>query len=140
MKLRVSKMKVWSTDLKDQPGAAARKLESLARAGADLKFLLGRRLQKSPGKGVLFVYPIIGKKQEAAARNTDFRVRMDIGGVCVEGNNKSGAGFQMTQALGQAGINLRAVCASVIGKKFVAFFATDSSADADKAMKILKRM
>jgi hypothetical protein len=45
----------------------------------------------------------------------------------------------MTQALAEAGINLRGLSAAALGRQFVAHLAFDGAADAIKAARILKR-
>jgi hypothetical protein len=46
----------------------------------------------------------------------------------------------MTQALAQAGINLRGLSAAAIGRRCVVHLALDSAADAAKATRVLKRL
>jgi hypothetical protein len=48
-------------------------------------------------------------------------------------------GTSLTARLAAAGLNLRGLSAAAVGKRFVAHFALDRSADAAKAMKILKQ-
>src|SRR5687767_1344180 len=127
---KVSKVEVWAVEVDDEPGAMADKLGELARAGADLRFVLARRQPDNPGRGVVFVAPIKGKKIEEAARSASFAPATDLVGVQVEGDNKAGMGARLTRGVAQAGFNLRGLSAQVIGKKFVAFFAFDNDTDA----------
>ena len=46
----------------------------------------------------------------------------------------------MTQALADAGINLRGLSAAALGKKFVCYLALDKAADAAKAIRVLKKV
>lgn len=140
MALQIEKIKVWSTELEDRAGAVAEKLSVLADAGTNLKFVLARRQPDKPGKGLLFVYPLQGKKQEAAARKAQFSATTDLVGVRVEGTNKPGLGYRMTAAIARAGINLRGLAASVIGNKFTVFFAFDNLSDADLGIKELRKV
>src|SRR5579863_5214526 len=117
---RVSKVNVWSGEIEDRPGAAAEAFRALASAGANLRFVFARRQPDRPGKGLLFVEPVRGKKQEDAARSVGFSPSTDLAGVLVEGPNRSGMGQQLTTALSEEGINLRAISAMVIGRKFIA--------------------
>src|SRR5688572_31172005 len=66
MALKVSKAEVWAVTIDDRPGGAAEKLEGLSKAGANLEMLLARRSE--PGKGVMFVTPVKGKKAVEAAQ------------------------------------------------------------------------
>jgi len=45
----------------------------------------------------------------------------------------------MTEALAGAGINLRGISAAALGRRAVSYFAFDSTADADNAMRVLKK-
>jgi hypothetical protein len=45
----------------------------------------------------------------------------------------------MTRALAAAGINLRGVSAAALGRRTVTYFAFDSAADADNAVRVLKK-
>ena len=67
MALKVSKADVWAVTIDDRPGGAAEKLETLSKAGADLEMVLARRTAEQPGKGVMFVTPLKGKKALDAA-------------------------------------------------------------------------
>ena len=62
----------------------------------------------------------------------------DVVALRVEGPNKAGAAYQITRRLADAGINLRGVSASVIGKTFQLFLAFDNAADADNAARSLR--
>ena len=67
MGLTVERVDVWAVSIKDQPGGLAAKLAPLAEAGADLEFAVARRAPDKPGTGVVFVTPLRGDAQTAAA-------------------------------------------------------------------------
>ena len=46
---------------------------------------------------------------------------------------------KMSRAVADAGINLRGVSAAALGRRAVTYFAFDSAADADTAIRILKK-
>ncbi len=140
MALKVSKVDVWVGGLKDRPGALAEKLRALADAGAELEFLIARRAPDKPGAGVVFLTPLKGAKQLAAAKKAGLRKARSLNSVQIEGPDKPGLGAKLTEALAAKGINLRGLSAAVIGKRFVMHLALDSSADAAKAVRTLKAM
>ncbi len=74
MDLIVKRVEVWAASIKDQVGGLARKLKGLKEAGADLDFVIARRTPEDPGKGVVFVTPLRGDREIAAAAN-----RMPVG-------------------------------------------------------------
>jgi len=118
MKLDVTRVNVWAASIKDEPGGLAGKLDALAEAGANLEFVIARRE---------------AKKQKFAKTSSLHSVR-------VEGPDKAGLGAAITKALADACVNLRGLSAAAIGRKFVMHFALDSSADATKAIRALKKL
>lgn len=141
MALKVGRVAVWVAAVQDKPGGLNGKLWALADAGASLEFVIARRApEKKRGGGVVFVTPIKGSKQIAAAKKAGFRKTKSVNGVCVEGTDKPGLGACITGALAESGINLRGLSAAVIGRRFVMHIALDTSADAAKAIRILKKL
>ena len=140
MALKATRVQIWVGGMKDTAGALARKLAGLAEAGAQLEFVLARRAPEKPGKGVVFLAPLQGAKQQAAAKKLKLRKSKSVFAVRVEGADKPGLGARITGALGEAGVNLRGMSAAVIGKRFVLHLALDSAKDASKALRILKTM
>ena len=137
MALTVERVDVWAASIQDQPGGLAGKLAGLAKAGADLEFVIARRAPDKPGTGVVFLTPLRGNAQVAAAKNAGFAVADTLHSVRIEGDNKPGIGAEMTEKLADAGVNLRGLSAAVIGQRFIMHIAVDTDADAEKAMSLL---
>ena len=137
MPLRIHAVQVWSADIPDKPGAAAAKLEQLSRAGADLEFVFTRPHPAEPGVGVIFLAPIVGPEQVAAAREAGLAPARDIAMLCVEGDNRPGLGFEMMSRLAVAGINLRGLSISTVGERVAAYLAFDSPDNAALGRQIL---
>ena len=140
MKLKVKRVNVWASSIQDRPGGLAEKLETLNAAKANLEFMIARRAPDKPGEGVVFLAPIEGKKQKQAAQMAGFLKTETMHPLRVEGPDKAGIGAKMCRALAEAGVNLRGVSAAAIGKKFVTYFAVDTEEDAEKAIKVLKKL
>lgn len=140
MALDVKRVEVWVASIEDRPGGAAKRLQALADAGASLEFVIARRTPEKPGTGVIFVTPVKGAKQMEAAHATGFRKTTHLRSIRIAGPDKPGMGAKITTALANAGINLRGISAAAIGKRFVAYIAVDSDADATKAMRVLKKL
>ena len=140
MKLQVTRVDVWVARLKDRAGALAGKLAILSDAGTSLEFLIARRAPDKPGTGVVFATPIKGAKQAAAARKAGFRKTKSLHAVRITGTDRPGLGTAVMNALAQAGINLRGASGAAIGRKAILHLAFDRSADATKAMRILKAL
>lgn len=139
MKRTIQKQNVWSAPLEDRPGALAGKLAALADAGADLDFVLARRLDDKPGSGIVFVAPIRGRRQTEAAAAQGFSTAQNLFCLRVEGKNRPGEGSALTNALAKEGINLRGLAAATLGGRYVLHLAFDSEADLKKAQRILAR-
>jgi len=139
MKVDVSSVDVWVVSIKDQPGSLAAKLDALARAGADLEFIIARRVHEMAGRGLVFVTPIKGAKQIRAARKAGFEKTKTLHGIRIATGNKPGYGAELTMRLAEAGINLRGLSGAAIGNRAIFHIAFDTSDDANKAKRLLKR-
>ena len=140
MKLDVTRVDVWAAGIKDRPGGLAEKLDALAKAGANLEFAIARREPKKPGTGVVFVTPIKGARQVKAAKQAGFAKTVSLHGVRIAAADRPGLGAKLTKRLADAGINLRGLSAATIGKRAIFYLAFDSTADANKATRLLKRI
>jgi hypothetical protein len=138
MAVKATKVDVWAGDITDQPGGLDAVLNRLADAGANLECVIARRQPEKPGTGVVFVTPVKGKKVQSAATQAGLKPAGNIITLRIEGADKPGLGANITAALADAGINLRGITAAVIGGKFIAYLALDSTADASTASKALK--
>ncbi|SCK27677.1 aspartate kinase [Variovorax sp. HW608] len=139
MDLLVESVDVWAASVPDKPGGVAQVLTVLHEAGADLQFIIARRAQEEPGKGVVFVTPLQGDAEVRAAAVVGFNVTRRLHCVRLMGADRPGVAAALTQKLADGGINLSGFSASVIGKQFVAYVGLDSLDDANKAMEILRQ-
>ena len=139
MAYAISKADVWAGEIADRPGGLAATLETLHSAGANLAFIIARRAPEKPGTGVVFVTPIKGAKQKAAAQGAGLQTTDSLRSVRVEGPDRPGLGTKMTRALADGGINLRGISAAALGRRTVTYFAFDNAADADAAVRILRK-
>ena len=139
MAYSIKKVEVWAGEVADRPGGLADKIDALSGAGANLEFVIARRSPDKPGTGVVFVTPIKGTKQKRAAQSAGLTTTDSLHSVRVDGPDKAGLGTKMAKALADAGINLRGISAAAIGRRAVSYFAFDSVADADNAVRVLKK-
>ena len=138
MALKITKVDTWAVEIHDEPGGLAQVLAPLAEAGADLECIIARRQADKFRAGVVFLTPIKGKKVEAVARSIGLEPAEEMATLRVEGPDQPGSGLRMTQALADAGLNLRGVSSMSCGKSFVCYIGLDSREDAEKAIKALK--
>ena len=139
MDLIVERVNVWAASVRDKAGGLSRLLAGLRDAGADLDFVIARRTPEEPGMGVVFVTPLRGNKEIAAAARLGFNVTSSVHSVRIEGDNRPGVAAEVTEKLTAAGINLRGFSAAVIGPRFIFYIGLDSAADAEKAADILQQ-
>jgi hypothetical protein len=138
MAYTVTKFDVWTKEIDDQIGGLESALEPLATAGADLAFVMARRQPHKPGTGVVFLGGKLRAKAIKAAAGSGLIKTDEVAALRVEETNKPGSCRKMLQVLSNAGINLRGLSATVVGKKCVYILAFDGSAEADRAAKALK--
>ena len=140
MTLKVTRIEMWTATMNDRAGGAADKLEALAKAGASLEMVFGRRTPENPGQGILFVSPVKGAKAAKAAQEAGISKSDAIHAVRIEGADKPGLGAKITRAMGNAGVSFRGLTAIAIGRKFISYVALDSAEDAAKAVAALKKV
>jgi hypothetical protein len=127
---------VWAATIQDQPGALAAVLGGLRDAGADLQFVIARRAPEQPGTGVVFVTPLQGDRELAAAAQLGFNLTSTVHSIRIMGRDRPGVAAELARKFAEAGINLRGFSASVIGTQFVAYVALDTAGDAKRAMDV----
>ena len=139
MAYTVKKVDIWAGEVADRPGGLASTLTAMQNAGSNIEFVVARRAPDKPGTGVIFLTPVKGNKQKAAAQQAGLGTSESLHSVRVEGPDRAGLGAKMTDAIAAAGINLRGISAAALGRRAVSYFAFDSAADADNAVRILKK-
>jgi hypothetical protein len=140
MDFTLDKVQVWSAEIPDRAGGAAGILGPLAEAGANLEFILSRRLSHRPGTGELFVAPITGPQQTRAAHATGLHHATDMELLRIRGTDRPGVGHHLAATLAQAGLNLRSLTMAAIDGRFVAYVACEKldTAKAVQALAALK--
>lgn len=138
MAISVKKITLWRREIEDRPGSLARVLSPLADAGASLRVVMGYRYPEPSGKAAVELAPVAGRKATAAAQGAGLSPA-SIGALLVEGDDRPGLGRSLSDAIGQAGINLHFLMALVSGRRYAAVFGFGSDADADRAVPIIKK-
>jgi hypothetical protein len=137
MTLDIRRVQVWSGEITDRPGAAAGKLARLNAAGADLEFIFTRPNPNRPDTSVIFVAPISGPEQMQAARDSGLGPAVDVAMLCVEGDVRPGVSYDVMAQLAIAGLNLRGIAISCVGRRFAAYLAFDNIDIATQAVQVL---
>src|SRR5437588_5472900 len=119
MSFKMGRVHLWSGDVEDKAGGTASKLAFLAQAGANLEYVFTKRLGDKPGKGILYVTPITGPTQVAAARAGGLAETDDPVVHRIEGSNEAGLASRLTQAWAIAGISFQGLTMTVVGNQFI---------------------
>ena len=138
MAYTISKVAVWVGTIRDRPGGVAEKLSAVQKARANLEFVIARR--DKTGRGLLFLAPLKNASQTRAAKKARLKRATGMHSLRVVGPDRPGLGAKITNALAEAGINMRGLSAAALSRKSVVYFAFDSAADANKAARILKKV
>ena len=140
MALRMHRIQVWSSEIEDRPGAAAAKLELLARADVNLEFVFTRPIPGKLDRVAMFLAPISGPEQAQVAYLAGLAPARDLTMLCVEGSNRVGMGYEIMSRLAIAGINLRGLSVSSVGDRFAAYLALDSEDSITQAIQVLANL
>jgi len=138
MPITVKKIVLWRTEVDNKPGALASTIEPPAKAGADLRIIMGYRHPTAEGKAAIEVFPITGRKLVAAAGAAGLSAAA-IPTLLVEGDNKPGLGHAIAQTIAAAGINIAFLVAQVIGEMFAAVIGFETEDDAKAAAPLIKK-
>ncbi len=139
MAIIVSKVDVWSGEIEDRSGGLAEKIKAVAEAGANLEFVIARRAPDKPGTGLVFMAPLRGAAQIRAAKVVGLAKDPGVHTLRVAGPNRLRLGAKIAGAVADAGINMRGLSGTALGQRCAIYLAFDSSADAEKARRILER-
>ena len=139
MPVEVSRFAVYEGTVRDKPGAVAEVLQALAAAGANIEALFAWRVPGKGKDGAVAVGPLSGAKQTGAARKLGLKKGTDCVLLRITLANKRGGAADIFGALAEAGINLRSIFGTVLGRRAVAYIGLDST-DAAKATRILKKL
>lgn len=138
MAITIKTITLWRKEVENQPGVLAGTLDPFADQGADLQVVMGYRYPGNETKAAIEVYPVAGKKLSSAADAAGLRPA-SIPALLVEGDNKTGLGRAIAQAMADAKINLSFLVAQVVGRRYSAVLGFDSEADLKKAVPLVKK-
>jgi len=138
MPVTVKNISLWRKEVENQVGMLAQTLEPISKAGANLRVLMGYRYPGDATKAAIELYPVSGKKVNAAAAGVGLVASL-IPTLLVEGDDKPGLGQAIAEAIARAGVNMTFFVAQSIGRKFSAVLGFETEADAKTAAPIIKK-
>jgi hypothetical protein len=139
MALSVKKAALWRRELENRPGSLAQSLEHFAKKGVNLQILSGYSYQSRAG-GAVEVFPITEAKAEEAAKSAGFSKAENNPCLIIEGDDRPGVVYEMTQAIANDGINLQFLQSQGFGNKYVAILGFFSDHDCDRASALLEKV
>jgi len=137
MPVTVKHISLWRKEIENQVGTLASTLDPVAKAGANLRVLMGYRYPGNESRAAIELYPVSGRKATAAATEAGLTAS-SIPTLLVEGDDKPGLGLAIAKAIADAGINMAFFVAQVVGRKYSAVIGFDSDADAKTAADLIK--
>jgi hypothetical protein len=138
MAVSVKPITLWRRSLEDRPGTLAESLSPLAEARGTVSVVMAYRIPGEPGRGVVEVFPVSGKRSIAAAQGAGFS-SSSIPALLVEGDDSPGLGHRQARAIAEAGINLDFLVAQVVGRKFSAVYGFANEEGARRAAPLIKK-
>lgn len=138
MAATVKKIVLWRKEVENKAGILANALAPLASAGTDVNVVMAYRFPGEASKAAIELYPVTGRKSATAAKEAGFSAS-SIPALLVEGDNRTGLGYETAQAIANAGINMDFLVAQVVGRKFSAVFGFESDTDASKCAAIIRK-
>ena len=137
MAVRIKRIRLWRTEVPSRPGALAEALEPLAQGNADLKVV---RVRATPaGRLTIEVYGGEGRRAAMAARSAGFSL-VPSTTVLLQGDNRPGLAYAVTNAVAWAGIGVRDLDAEVVGMRYSATLTFESEDDAEKAVAVIREV
>ncbi len=140
MSFKMQRVHIFHAEVEDKPGGISGKLKVLAEAGAHLEYVYSQRSMTKSGFGDLYVAPLHGVNELAAAKSAGMHEVSEPIVMRVEGDDKAGLSGRLTLAWEMAGINLHGLVMSVVQNRFVGYATFDTVADANKAATLLAEL
>ncbi len=137
MPYTINKVDVWAGDILNRTGMLARVIEALTNAGAQLEFMIARRLNEKTSR--VFLASIKGIKQHRAASDVGLIRASGMHSLRIEGSDRAGLGAAITRAVADKGINLRWASAAAIGTKAVFYLAVESEQNLREAARVVRK-
>lgn len=138
MAISVKKAMLWRRELENRPGTLAEALLPFSAAKVNLKVVMGYVYPGDRSRAALEVYPVAGKKAEAAASAGGLSPAAAVHCVVAEGDDEVGLANRIAEGLNQAGINISFAIFQVVNEVFVGVLGFDSEQSATRALAVIK--
>jgi len=137
MSISVRRADLWRAETANTPGSLASALKPLAEKGTDLEIVMGYATPDRRG-AVVEVSPVSSPADRKAARAAGLS-QSSFPCVVISGGNRPGLGYDVAQALAEAGININFFVAQSLGDSYTGLFSFEASTEADLAVRIIRK-
>jgi hypothetical protein len=139
MAVTVKRITLWRSEVENKPGMLAQTLKPLADARASLQVVMAYRFPGEPTRGAIELSPVSGKKSQAAAKTAGLD-RSSIPTLLAMGDDRSGLGSEIAEAIAGAGINISFMVAQVVGRRYSAVYGFETEEEAQIATNLIKKV
>jgi predicted amino acid-binding ACT domain protein len=137
MPYEISRVEIWAGEVEHYAEDLARRFRVLKEAGASLEFAVVRQCPDMPGNRVLFVAPLEGAEQIAAAERAGLHHSKSICALRIGGPDRPGFLADVTGTLAEAGIAMLGLSAASIRDVCVLYLRLEGETDARRATEVL---
>ncbi len=139
MAVTVKRITLWRSEVENKSGMLAQTLKPLGDAGASLQVVMAYRLPGEPPRAAIELYPVSGKKSQAAAMAARLD-RSSIPTILAMGDDRPGLGSEIAEAMAGAGINVSFLVMQVIGRKYSAVYGFETEEEAQIAANLIRKV
>ena len=139
MAVKIRRVHLWQTSIRNRPGVLAATLEPLAQAGADLSVVMKHSLPGRSNRAKVEILAGSGRRATRAAQAAGF-TQSPTPVLLVEGDNRPGLAYAVTGAVAWAGITVRFLSAQVVGHRYSAILGFRTDDDARKARSVIRKV
>lgn len=139
MAVKITRVELWQTEIRNKPGTLAAVLEPLAQSKADLKIVRKYSVPGRSSRATVEIFAGKGRRAAIAARTAGFSVS-STPVLLVEGANRPGLAYAVANAVAWAGIGVRFLSAQVVGRRYSALLGFKTDDEARKASALIRRV
>ena len=139
MTVKITRVELWRTEIRNKPGVLAATLEPLAQSKADLKVVMKYSVPGRSSRATVEIFPGTGRRAAVAARKAGFSVSPNPV-LLVEGDNRPGLAYAVANTVAWAGISVRFLSAQVVGRRYSALLGFKTDDEARKAGSLIRRV
>ena len=139
MTVRIKRVALWQTEIPNKPGALGAVLEPLAQAGTDLQVVMKYSVPGRASRATVEILPGAGRRAAVAARAAGFSLS-PTPVLLIEGTNRPGLAYAVTNSIAWAGIRLRFLSAQVVGERYSALLGFRSDEDRRKGASLIRQV